>query len=96
MAQTLDNTICACPLCGEELTLNLPRWQVPADLPPDCNEWARISEEFRALRSIEATAAALSISEETARRVLEFLCTEVCGCRAVTCVSCLDDYRNEL
>lgn len=96
MAQTLENTTCVCPLCGEELLLNLPRWQIPASLPADCDEWAKIAEAFRERRSIEDAAAALSISEESARRVLEFLCTEICGCRTVTCVSCLDDYRSEL
>lgn len=99
MAQTIENAIGSCPLCGEQLSLDIPDRRVAAkwrDALAHRDKWSTVSDEFCARGSIEAAAAQLSISTETARLLLEFLCTEVCGCRAVTCVSCLDDYRSAL
>ncbi len=99
MAQAIKDTIGSCPLCDEELNLDLPDWRVAAkwrDALAHRDKWVIVSDEFRASGSIEEAARRLSISTETARLLLEFLCTEVCGCRAVTCVSCLDDYRSAL
>jgi hypothetical protein len=99
MAQTIENATGSCPLCGEPLSLNIPDWRVAAKWREALNhrdKWSTLSDEFSATGSIEAAAAQLSISTDTARLLLEFLCTDVCGCRAVTCVSCLDDYRSAL
>ena len=99
MAQTITSPSTACPLCGEELSLAVRDWQVSAewrDVLEHRELWAAVSEAFRAQSSIDKAAERLSITREDTTRVLEFLCTELCGCRAVTCVSCLDDYRSEL
>ncbi|HEX8183741.1 MAG TPA: hypothetical protein VF747_03295 [Blastocatellia bacterium] len=98
-----DEPACAltalCPLCGEEIGLDLPDRRVPArwrDALAHRDKWGHLSAEFRASRSIEVAARRLSISEDESRFLLNFLCTEICGCRLATCVSCLDDYRSEL
>ena len=99
MAQAINITVGSCPLCGEQVSLDLPDNRVSAKWRgalPYRDKWAAVSDEFRATGSIEEAAARLSIATETARLLLEFLCLEVCGCRAVTCVSCLDDYRSAL
>ncbi|MGA9769437.1 MAG: hypothetical protein WBV94_10380 [Blastocatellia bacterium] len=99
MAQAIEPVIGSCPLCDEQLSLDLPDWRVTAkwrDVLAHRDKWAAVSDEFRASRSIEEAARRLSISAETARLLLGFLCLQVCGCRAVTCVSCLDDYRSAL
>jgi hypothetical protein len=86
-------------LCGEEISLDVSDWRVPAewrDVLAYRELWAQVSDAFRACRSIDGAASQLSVSRGVAERVLDFLCKEVCGCRAVTCVSCLDDYRSEL
>jgi hypothetical protein len=88
-----------CPLCEEEISLDIPPWRVPVKWlrALDCRDkWSSLSAEFRASRSIEDAARGLSLSVDEARFLLNFLCTEVCGCRLVTCISCLDDYRSEL
>ena len=88
-----------CPLCGEEISLDLPDSRVPAKWRGALahrDKWATISAEFRASRSIEAAAEKLSMPPDEFRFLLNFLCMEICGCRLVTCVSCLDDYRGEL
>jgi len=88
-----------CPLCEEEISLDLPRWRVPAKWHGALahrDKWSDLSTEFRASHSIEEAARRLSIPADDVRFVLDFLCTEVCGCRLVTCVACLDDYRSEL
>ena len=99
MAQTLENAVGICPLCGEEISLQVFDGKVPAkwrDVLEHREKWSAVAREFRSRGSVEEAAKALSVSPETARRLLEFLCIEVCGCRAVTCVSCLDDYRSDL
>jgi hypothetical protein len=45
---------------------------------------------------LPAFPSSATITPALAETLLQFLCTEICGCRAVTCVSCLDDYRNLL
>lgn len=88
-----------CPLCEAELDINLADWQVAGKWKAALayrDRWADISSTFRTLYSIDAAANHLSLTEDETRLILEFLCLEVCGCRAVTCVSCLDDYRSEL
>jgi hypothetical protein len=99
MAQAINTTRGTCPLCGEAVSLELPDSRVPAKWRAALghrDKWAAVSDEFRETGSIEGAAARLSIPAETARLLLKFLCLEVCGCRAVTCVSCLDDYRGAL
>jgi hypothetical protein len=99
MVDTIETNRTRCPLCEEEISLDLPDWRVPSkwtDVLAHRKDWARISNSFRAHRSIEKAATSLSLSPETMSGVLEFLCMELCGCRATTCVSCLDDYRGEL
>lgn len=99
MGQTIEKTVGICPLCGEELDLDVPDWRISnkwSEALAHRDKWAIVSKEFRNRRSIEAAAASLSISDDLARHLLEFVCMEICGCRTVTCVSCLDDYRSEL
>ena len=99
MVQTVEDVVGVCPLCGEEIRLDFLDRKVPAkwrDVLDHRDRLARVAREFRSRRSVEDAAGALLISPETARRLLEFLCIEMCGCRAVTCVSCLDDYRSDL
>ena len=88
-----------CPLCEEAICLDMPDWRVTAkwrDALAYRDRWGAVSSEFRASRSIEGAALKLSIPTDDVRFLLDFLCTEVCGCRLTTCVSCLDDYRGEL
>ena len=99
MDQTIENTIGVCPLCGEEINLDVADWRVPAKwrhVLAHRDKWRELSTQFRERRSIEEAALSLTIPSDLAVRVLDFLCIELCGCRAVTCVSCLDDYRSEL
>jgi hypothetical protein len=99
MAQAIEKLRAACPLCGESLDLDIADWKVAAkwrDVLSHRDCWSDVSNEFRDCQSIAGAAGRLSISPEVAARILEFLCTDVCGCRTVTCVSCLDDYRSEL
>jgi len=99
MAHAVEANHTLCPLCDGEISLDVPDWRVTAgwrDVLAHREHWARVSEAFRDYRSIDEAATSLSIPREVAERVLDFLCTELCGCRAATCVSCLDDYRSEL
>jgi hypothetical protein len=99
MAQAIDATVGVCPLCGQSLSLDLPDWRVGAKWRAALaarDKWGAVADEFRDSHSIEEAARRLSISTDTATLLLEFLCTEICGCRAVTCVTCLDDYRSAL
>ena len=99
MAQAIETNCTTCPLCGDEISLDVPDWRVSAewrDVLAYRELWAQMSRAFRAYRSIDEAASQLHIPREAAVRVLEFLCKELCGCRAATCVSCLDDYRSEL
>jgi hypothetical protein len=99
MAQAITTACTICPLYGEEISLDVSDWRVPTewrDVVAYRELWARVSDVFRACRSIDSAASQLSVSREVVVRVLDFLCKELCGCRAVTCVSCLDDYRSEL
>ena len=99
MAQTVEDGIGICPLCGEQIRLDLFDHRVPAKwrgVLESRDKWSVVAREFRSRGSIEEAADAILVSSETAKRLLEFLCIEVCGCRAVTCVSCLDDYRSDL
>ena len=98
MAQAVEN-LAACPLCGEEIILEVAHWRVSAkwrDVLEHRDRWADVSIAFRECQSIIDAAGKLSMPPELAARLLDFLCTELCGCRTVTCVSCLDDYRSEL
>jgi hypothetical protein len=97
--QQLAALNCKCPLCEEEISLDIPDRRVPAKWLRALayrDKWGNLSAEFHASRSIEDAAQRLSLTVDEARFLLDFLCTEVCGCRLVTCVSCLDDYRSEL
>lgn len=88
-----------CPLCDEALDLSIADHRISAkwrEALAHRDLWAEVAAEFRTRQSIEAAAEALSIPPRLAETMLQFLCTEVCGCRAVTCVSCLDDYRHVL
>jgi hypothetical protein len=88
-----------CPLCDEALDLRIADHRISAkwrEVLAHRDLWAEVAAEFRARQSIEAAAKALSIPSQLAETLLQFLCTEICGCRAVTCVSCLDDYRHVL
>jgi len=99
MKYGLEQGIVLCPVCSQELNVNIPRWRVPAelrDLLEDTETLVALSQLFHEKRSLEEAARAVSISSERASRVLNFLSVELCGCRAVTCISCLDDYRSEL
>ena len=99
MAQAIEDAIGMCPLCGEDINLNIAAWKISAkwrDVIEHRDKWASLSKEFRQRQSIVEAARLLSIEPELAARLLDFLCSDLCGCRAVTCVSCLDDYRSEL
>ena len=88
-----------CPLCDEEINLNVPIHRVSArwrDAFNQQDKWIEVAEQFRTHQSIEVAAQALFITPALAQYLLQFLCTEICGCRTVTCISCLDDYRNVL
>ena len=94
-----DSSSGLCPLCGEELALDLPDWQISTKWRGVLvyrSAWSEAERKFRSLGSIKRAADELSMTLEAMRQVLEFLCLKVCGCRAVTCVSCLDDYRADL
>jgi hypothetical protein len=99
MAQSVEKLAAGCPLCGEEISLDVADWSVSSkwrDVLTHRDKLADISIEFRERQSIVEAARRLSISPELAAHLLDFLCTNLCGCRTVTCVSCLDDYRSEL
>ncbi|HJQ69403.1 MAG TPA: hypothetical protein VKA70_10535 [Blastocatellia bacterium] len=99
MAQAITETTCPCPLCGEELSLDINYDRVAAkwrDLFAHRDRWRDASESFTLTRSVDAAAVRLSLPADVTKRILEFLCLELCGCRRVTCVSCLDDFRSEL
>jgi len=99
MAQTIEKQVAVCPLCKEEIDLDTPDWRVSSewrDLLADRKNLVSLSQLFHEKRSIEEAARVISISTEQASRLLKFLSVELCGCRTVTCVSCLDDYRSEL
>ena len=93
-----------CPLCDEELALDLPGLDLPdwrfalkwREAVAHRDILAAVAAEFRARQSIERTADVFAISPELTAWLLRFLCEEVCGCRRATCVSCLDDYRSVL
>ncbi|HEX5735456.1 MAG TPA: hypothetical protein VF131_21695 [Blastocatellia bacterium] len=99
MAQAITETTCPCPLCGEELSLGLGddrvglKWR---GLLAYRDRWRDVSESFTETRSIDRAALKLSLPVDVTKQILEFLCLEICGCRRVTCVSCLDDYLSEL
>lgn len=99
MAQSVENSVAACPLCGEAIDLGVPDWKVASkwrDVLPQRDRWANVSIAFRERQSIPEAARDLALSHELTSLILDFLCTDLCGCRASTCVSCLDDYRSEL
>lgn len=99
MAQALEANCVLCPLCDAEISIEAPDWRVAAgwrDVIEHREMWPRVAGAFREHRSIDEAARGLFITREVAERILDFLCKELCGCRAVTCVSCLDDYRSEL
>jgi hypothetical protein len=99
MAQTIENQVVLCPLCREEIDLDIPDSRVSSewfDLLADREKLGRLSRLFHEKCSLEDAARIVSISSERASRMLNFLSLELCGCRTVTCVSCLDDYRSEL
>jgi hypothetical protein len=88
-----------CPLCGEWLDTTIADHRVSAkwhEALDHRDKWAEVAEQFRLRQSVEAAAEALAIAPALAEMVLRFLCLEMCGCRAATCVSCLDDYRSLL
>ena len=88
-----------CPLCDEEIALDLPDYRISGkwrELLAYRGIWAAVAAEFRARQSIERTAEYFAISPELTAALLRFLSEEVCGCRRAICVSCLDDYRNVL
>jgi hypothetical protein len=99
MAQTLEKPVALCPLCSEEIDLDIPASRFSAayrDLLADREKLVVLSRLFHEKRSLDGAARMVSISSERAARLLNFLSVELCGCRTVTCVSCLDDYRSEL
>ena len=86
-------------MCGEEIDLIASEGRIAAkwrDALAHRDKWTELARLFVEHRSIEEAARRLSIAPELALYLLDFLCIELCGCRAVTCVSCLDDYRSEL
>jgi hypothetical protein len=88
-----------CPLCDGELDLDVSIYRVSAkwrDAFLQRDKWIVVAAQFRAHQSIEVAAQSLSITPALALYLLRFLCTEICGCRTVICVSCLDDYRTVL
>lgn len=99
MAQAADEATARCPLCGEEINLDVAYWKVSPkwrDMLAHRNIWALTSIEFRERQSIADAARRIGVPPELAARVLDFLYADLCGCRAAICVSCLDDYRSEL
>ncbi len=99
MAQAIEKHVALCPLCREEIDLSIPDWRVSSsfrDLLADREGLVTLSWLFHERHSLDEAARVLSISQERALRMLSFLSVELCGCRTVTCVSCLDDYRSEL
>ena len=99
MAQTIEKAVALCPICGEEIALDIPDWRVGSkwrDLLADREKLVTLSSLFHEKGSLEEAARVVSISRDEASRMLNFLGAELCGCRTVTCVSCLDDYRSEL
>jgi len=99
MAQALAESVTACPLCGDELTLDIAAHRVPMKWRGVLfyrDRWAAVAAAFAATESIEGAAAHVAVTPAMAELILGFLCREVCGCRRVICTSCLDDYRNAL
>jgi hypothetical protein len=99
MAQALADLVTACPLCGDELTLDIAAHRIPLKWRGVLfyrDRWAAVAEAFAAAQSFEGAAARLALPPTTVELILGFLCREVCGCRRVICTSCLDDYRNAL
>lgn len=99
MAQALAKPTVLCPLCGDELSLDIAAHRVPLRWRGVLfyrDRWATVAEAFAATESIEGAAARLAIPPTIVESILGFLCREVCGCRRVICTSCLDDYRNAL
>jgi hypothetical protein len=99
MAQALEKLVALCPLCSEEINLGILEWRVSSEwrsILADREKLVLLSQLFHEKRSLEQAAQMISISSEQASRLLNFLSIELCGCRTVTCISCLDDYRSEL
>ena len=99
MAQAIAEQVGVCPLCGDELNLDIAAHRVPVKWRGALfyrDRWAAVSEAFAATQSIEGAAARLGLTPAIAELLLAFLCREVCGCRRAICTSCLDDYRNAL
>jgi hypothetical protein len=99
MAQAIAEPVAACPLCGDELWLDIAAHRVPVKWRGVLfyrDRWAATSEAFAATQSIDGAAARLHLTPAIVELILGFLCREVCGCRRVICTSCLDDYRNAL
>jgi len=89
--------IAPCPLCGEEIDISNPRATAKwSDVFSHSDRWAAVAAEFHTTRSIERAARASSMTATQARLILQFLSSEICGCRRVTCVACFDDERSEL
>ena len=88
MGQTIEKTISICPLCGEEIDLDVPDWRISkkwSEALTHRDKWAIVSEEFRNQRSIEAAAASLSGRDaetrrhgDAARRFIRVICV-ICG-----------------
>jgi hypothetical protein len=99
MAQAIAEQVAVCPLCGDQLNLDIAAHRVPLKWRGALfyrDRWAAVSEAFAATESIEGAAARLGIPPVISELILAFLCREVCGCRRAICTACLDDYRNAL
>jgi hypothetical protein len=99
MAQALATATALCPLCGDELSLDIAAHRVPLKWRGVLfyrDRWTAAAEAFAATESVEGAAARIGIPPAIAEMILGFLCREVCGCRRAICTSCLDDYRNAL
>jgi len=99
MAQTIEKQVALCPLCRAEIDFDIPAWRASSewrDLIEDREKLVTLSQLFHEKRSLVEAARVVSVSIEQASRMLNFVGAELCGCRTVTCVSCLDDYRSEL
>jgi hypothetical protein len=99
MAQAIAEQVAVCPLCGDELSLDIAAHRVPVKWRGVLfyrDRWAAVSEAFAATGSIEGAAVRLGIAPAIAELILAFLCREVCGCRRAICTACLDDYRSAL
>ncbi len=99
MAQAIAERLAICPLCGDELSLDIAAHRVPVKWRAALfyrDRWAAVSEAFAATQSVEGAAARLQLTPAITELILGFLCREVCGCRRAICTSCLDDYRSAL